>query len=75
MSAERDAVKMGIGIVEGLVEHADLPGGPLTGLIVSHALEWALDALDSHETPQLALDAMKQALSAFAQERARAKWG
>ncbi len=75
MSTEKDLVKAGLGVIDELVEHADLPGGPITNEILAGLLQWGKEALDAHETPQLALEAIRSALSTYGADAARSKFG
>ncbi len=70
-----DLAKQGLGIAAGLLEHADLPGGPVTNEILAGLLQWGREALDAHDTPEAARDAIRAALSTYGADAARSKFG
>ncbi len=75
MSTEKDLVKAGLGVIDELVEHADLPGGRITNEILAGLLQWGKEALDAHDTSEAARDAIRAALSTYGADAARSKFG
>ncbi len=75
MSTEKDLAKAGLTVASELLEHADLPGGPVVNEIIAGIFSWAREAIDAHSSPEAARDAIRAALSTYGADAARSKFG
>lgn len=72
---EKALAKQGLTMVSEMLTDAALPGGPVTGEILQGLLAWGREAIDAHDTPEAARDAIRAALSTYGADAARNKFG
>ncbi len=71
----KDLVKTGIGLASALIAEEELPGGAVTQEILEGVFSWAKEAIDAHDSPEAARDAIRAALSTYGADAARSKFG